>query len=238
MSRLRDIRRDESGISLAEMLMGMFVFVIVFGAILTMVEGAMKQNERVVSRTYANQKARPVLTRMVDQLHSACVAPGIAPILPGSNSSQIEFLSKTGSAVSPTPDKRVITLSGTVLIENVYLAVSGAPPSWTFSGTPIAPANRILVKGVSAGSSGAPAVPLPVFRYFKYINGQVSPSPLPVPLSADDAAKTVLVEIAFAVSPYKDPASDPAGKVTLTDSTTLRLEPASEDSAELNLPCV
>jgi hypothetical protein len=66
----------------------------------------------------------------------------------------------------------------------------------------------------------------------------VSATPLTVPLSAGDAAQTVLVEIAFAVSPGGVPASDPASRVTLTDSATLRLEPASEDSAELNLPCV
>lgn len=238
VSRLRTVKSDESGVSLAEMLMGMFVFVIVFGAILTMVEGAMRQNEQVTKRVYTNQKGRPVLTRIVDSLHSSCVAPGIAPVLTGSTSNQIQFVSKVGSSVSPTPDKRVITLTGSTLTETVYPAVSGAPPVWTYSGTPLSPGTRTLLRGASAGSVGNPAVSVPTFRYYKYISGQVSSTPLAVPLSADDAAKTVLVEIAFAVSPGSVVASDPASRATLTDSTTLRLEPASEDSAELNLPCV
>ncbi len=236
MSRLRTLKTDERGIGLAEMLMSMFVFVIVFGAILTMVEGSMHQNERIVTRTYANQKGRPVLTRLIDTMHSACVAPGIAPVLAGSTNSQIQFMAKIGSAVSPTPDKHVVTLTGSTLTHSIYPAISGSPPTWTFSGTPTS--TRTLLKGVSAGSAGAPPVALPLFRYYKYISGQVSTTPLTVPLSADDAAKTVLVEIAFAVSPGGTPAADPASRFTLTDSTTLRLEPASEDSAELNLPCV
>jgi len=85
---------------------------------------------------------------------------------------------------------------------------------------------------------GDPSVSVPLFRYYRYVSGQVSPTPLGVPLLAGDAAETVLVEIAFAVSPGDAVSSDPTSRITLTDSTTLRLEPASEDSAELNLPCV
>ena len=46
------------------------------------------------------------------------------------------------------------------------------------------------------------------------------------------------VDIAFAVSPGGGPVSEANTPITLADSATLRLEPASEDSAEVNLPCV
>ncbi len=47
------------------------------------------------------------------------------------------------------------------------------------------------------------------------------------------------VDIAFTVgrrAPKDRPT--PSSNVTLTDAATLRIEPASEDSAEVNLPCV
>ena len=235
MRRLRTIGSDERGVSLAEMLMGMFVFAIVFGAILTMVEAAMHNQDRVAKRVYANQKARPALTGIIDSLHSSCVAPGIAPVLVGSTGNSITFLSEFGDDVSPIPDKRTIYMDGSAIKEIVEPGLSGAPGSWSFGP---ASSPRTLIEGVSLGSVGSPAVSPPLFRYYKYVSGQIDTTPLAVPLDAERSAITVLVEVAFAVSPGGTPSSDPTSKVTLTDSTTLRLEPASEDSAERNLPCV
>lgn len=228
--------RSERGITMAELLMGMFTFLVIFTAILMMVQASVHSQDRVAKRVVANQRARPVLTRMVDALHSACVAPGIAPVLAGSTSTSVAFMSRFGSSVSPVPDKRVITHSGNTLSEAIYPATGGAPPTWTFSPTPNL--SRVLLTGVSQGKTGDPAVTVPIFRYYAYIGGQVSPTPLAVPLSAADAAKTVQVDIAFATSPGDVVSSDAKTPITLTDSTTLRLEPASEDSAEVNLPCV
>ena len=80
---------------------------------------------------------------------------------------------------------------------------------------------------------------MPLFRYYAYDGGAVSTTPLPTPLSAENAALVVQVDVAFAVSPGRR--SGERGEhapITLADSATLRLEPASEDSAEVNLPCV
>jgi hypothetical protein len=81
-------------------------------------------------------------------------------------------------------------------------------------------------------------VAVPLFRYYKFVGGQVSTTPLPVPLSATDAAQTVQVNVAFSTQPKQNGSRDANAAVTLADSATLRLEPASEDSSELNLPCV
>lgn len=229
---------SERGVSMGELLMGMFTFLIIFTAILTMVQASLHNQDRVAKRVAANQRARPVMTRLIDALHSSCVAPGIAPVQPGSDGNSIAFTSRFGASVSPTPDKRVVTLAGSTLSEQVFPATGGAPPVWTFSGTPSQ--SRIMLTGVGEGSVGDPSVPVPVFRYYAYIGGQVSATPLPVPLSAEDAARTVQVDLAFSTSPGASTTNpkDPNAPITLTDSTTLRLEPASEDSAEVNLPCV
>jgi hypothetical protein len=46
------------------------------------------------------------------------------------------------------------------------------------------------------------------------------------------------VTVAFSSSANSGTASDAEEPITLSDSATLRLEPASEDSSEVNLPCV
>ena len=84
---------------------------------------------------------------LMDQLHSACVAPGVAPVLAGSTESSLSFLSRRGSAVSPTPDKRVVTPQRRAPSrESIYPATGGAAPSWTFAGTPSS--TRELLTGV------------------------------------------------------------------------------------------
>lgn len=227
---------DERGITIVELLVGMVASLAVLTAILTLVQITTHGQQRVANHVTANQRARPVLTSMMDALHSGCVSQGVAPVLAGSGDSSISFLSKTGSAVSPTPDQHVVTLSGSTLTESIYPATGGAAPTWTFSGTPSS--TRELLTGVSAGQAGSPPSSIPLFRYYAYVGGQLSTTPLTTPLSATDAALTAQVTVAFASSSSSSAASDPEEPITVSDSATLRLEPASEDSSEVNLPCI
>ena len=152
---------DESGFTLVEMLVTMFAGVIVFMAILTTIDVATRSQQRVDQRVAADQRARPVMTHIIDELHSACVATGVAPVLAGDDSS-ITFLSKTGSDVSPIPDKHVITLTGTTLSETTYQGTGGTAPDWTFSSSPT---TNQLLDGVGAGSvDGSSVAPVPVLR--------------------------------------------------------------------------
>jgi len=225
----------ERGFTMVELLVSIATSLVILTAILTMVQVATHNQQRIAHRVVVNQRARPVMNQLMDRLHSACVAPGIAPILAGSTSSQIQFLSKSGSSVSPTPDKRVVSLSGTTLSEQVFVSTGGQPPAWTFGASPTS--TRELLTGVTPGSTGDPPAPVPLFRYYAYVGGQLSSTPLQTPLSTANAALTVHVAASFGLT-SANITPDAGGPMTLSDSTTLRLEPASEDSAEVNLPCV
>ncbi len=226
---------DERGYTLVELLVGSMVSLVILGAILAMVQVATGDQNRVTQHVYANQRGRPAMNRIVDRLHAACVSPGLAPVLTGSTESSMTLLSKAGSAVSPVPNKYVIALSEGRLTETVYPGTGGEPKNWTF-GSPTGPTP--FLDGVSTAKVGEPPAAVPLFRYFAYEGGQVATTPLPVPLSAENAAKTVQVDIAFTVAPSAGAVAEPSSLVTLTDSATLRIEPASEDSSEMNLPCV
>lgn len=230
--------RDESGYTLVELLVGMFVSLIVFGAIMTIIQVATRQQDRVAEQVAANQRARPAMNQIVNRLHAACVSPGLAPVLTGSDGNELILLSKAGDDVTPVPDKHVVTFANGILTETVYEGTGGEAPDWKFSSTPT---SRQLVNGVGEAQLGASPVAVPVFRYYAYNGGEVEDSPLNAPaptgLSASDAARTVQVEVAFAVTP-SSAAPEQNATIALTDSSTLRIEPASEDSAQVNLPCV
>jgi hypothetical protein len=227
--------RDERGYTLIELLIGSMVSLVILGAILAMVQVATGNQNRVSQHVIANQRGRPVMDRLINMLNSACVSPGLAPVREGSTESSLILYSKSGSAVSPVPDQHVISLAEGKLTETVAIGSGTEPSDWTF-GAPSSPV--LLLDGVGTAQVGEPAESVPLFRYYVYEGGHVATTPLPTPLSATNAAKTVQVNIAFKVAPSAASAGVTGAPVTLTDATTLRIEPASEDSAQTNLPCV
>lgn len=226
---------DERGYTIVELLVGAMISLVVFGAILAMVQVATRDQDRVSERVYANQRGRPVMNRIIDRLHSACVSPGLAPVRPGSTETSLILYSKSGEVVSPVPDQYIFSLAGGAISETIAPGEGTEPADWAF-GSPSSPVR--LADGVGTAKLGTPAAPVPLFRYFAYQGGQVATTPLPTPLSEENAAKTVQVNVAFTIGPYANATADPGAPITLSDSATLRIEPASEDSAEVNLPCV
>lgn len=226
--------RDESGFTLIEMLVSMVAFIAVLSAIMMMVTVATHNQDRVARRVEANQRGRPVMTRIVNELHSACVAPRITPVLGdgtvnGSTATRISFLSSSGSAVTPTPEKHVISLTGTTLSEAIYPATGGAAPTWTFSSTPNS-TNQLLTDVSAPGGV--------MFSYFRFVNGQLSTTPLPVPLSAPDAGYTSYMKVALTAAPTGGASRfDANSPITFTDSVDLRLESASQVPSQDNMPC-
>lgn len=233
--------RDQGGFSIPELLVSMLSALVLMSAIVTIMTGALHNQDRVASRVNANQRARPVVARIVQELHSSCVAQRVVPIIGngtvnGSTATRISFLSKSGDAVVPTPDLHVINLSGGTLTESVYPAVSGSQPGpWTFSATPLTGwNNRTLLTSVAAPGGVA-------FRYYQFANpgGTLSLTPLPTPLSATDASRTAVVDVSLTVSPQGGASRlDPNSPLTLNDSADLRLEAAGQYPNQDNLPCV
>jgi Tfp pilus assembly protein PilW len=239
-----DIRRED-GVTLVELLVATAVGIIVLFGVVTVVEVSSRANARTTARVVANQTARPVLTRIVDELHSTCVGPSVAPVLAGSDGSSISFINQTGDDPAVVPVKRTISLSGTSMNESVYdntktLATGGSTPPYTFSST--ASSTQLLLTGAGAASIGGTTVPL--FRYYGYdTSGVLSTTPMTTPLTSTTsdsnyAGKVVKVAVAFSVTPPKHTVNTDAGaKVSLSDSAVLRFTPAST-ATTTNVPCV
>jgi Tfp pilus assembly protein PilW len=228
--RLDSILRDEDGLTIIELLATIPAMIAVLAATGMMVTTSLHNQDRINKRVDANQRARPVMTQIVQALHSACVAPRIVPVLAGSTGTSISFLSQPGSAVSPTPDLHVISLSGTTLTDTTYPATGGAAPNWTFSGTSSGPPRQLLTNVAAPGGT--------MFRYYQFVNGSLSPTTLTTPLSPVDAAHTANVDVSFTSSPTSGPGLDANSPLMLNDSVDLRLEAAGQYPNQDNLPCV
>jgi Tfp pilus assembly protein PilW len=228
--------KEDGGFTLVELLMTMLTSLVIMSAIVMMLTTSLRNQDRINKRVDANQRVRPVMTRIIQELHSACIAPRMTPIIGdgttnGSTGTRISFLSKSGAAVTPTPDLHVISLSGSTLSETVYPATGGAQPGpWTFSPTPSS--TRQLLTQVTAPASG-------MFQYYDFVNGQVDTSPTAVPVNASDAAKVAIVKVTVSSSPTKGVSTfDPSSPLVVSNSADLRLENAGQFPNQDNLPCV
>jgi type II secretory pathway pseudopilin PulG len=232
--------RGERGFTMVELLVATAASIVVLFGILALVDVTTRGSARVAARVEANQRARVTLQRLLDQLHTTCVAPNVLPVVAASNGftsddNTLIFLRQTGSAVSPTPDQYVVELENGTLTQRVYPATGGTAPSWTFSATP--QSTTQLATDVGPARVGGGSATVPLFQYFAYQGAQLSTTPLPTPLSASDAARTVAVTVSFSLAPASNPARDQNAAVSVSDSVVLRLSPASEAATEVNPPC-
>ena len=118
--------------TLIEMLVSITAGLFVLTAVTTAMLLTIRETGRVTSHVEANQRARLAMTKIVNQLHSACVAPLVAPVLEKSSGTELRFIHQTGSEVAPKPIKSVIVLSGTTLTQSNYEVSSGEAPNWKF----------------------------------------------------------------------------------------------------------
>jgi Tfp pilus assembly protein PilW len=215
---------NEQGFTLIELLVGIASFIVLLGAIMMMTVVATRNQERITDRVSANQRARPAMTQIMDALHSACYAPRATPVQSGSNNTSVTFWSKAGSQVTPVPDQKQVFLTGGNLDMRTWAGLPGGGFSPTFT------TRRLATRVTAPGNV--------VFRYYAYVNGQLSQQA--TPLTSTTAPQTARVAVSFAVAPSEGVTStslDQKSPITLSDAADLRLEPAAQVTTQENPPC-
>jgi hypothetical protein len=234
MSRLQ----SERGVGIPELLVTIFAGSIVLIAVFSLIQITGRSSAQVAARVDANQRSRPVMERIMDELHSSCLSRDTIPVFAGSSDSSLSFIHQTGSSPVLNPVKRTISIppGGGTLSESVYLRSGGTTPTtWTFS-SGVDSTTQLLTK-VEPAVIGDPQAEVPFFRYYAYTNGVLNQTPLPTPLSAADAARTVQVSVAFAASPLSNPTAEDRAAVSVASSAVLRFSPPSADTTKVNGPC-
>lgn len=228
----RGLRREQGGYSLPELSVAIIVGSVILGGLFTLVNFTVRSNARTTNRVAVDQLARPAMQRIVDELHSACIYPGLAPIQAGSTGSQITFITSRGSAANPVPMRRRITLDANgSLTDYAYSQSGGSAPNWTFWSSP-SDTYTLLQRAEALNST------TPVFRYYKYSGGAISSTPLPTPLTTENAKLAVQVTVGFKTGLSQGAtAIDANNAVALSESILLRFSPSNEDTNKAGLPC-
>jgi len=234
MSRRTDIVRDERGATLVEVLVSTGTGIVVLGALTMVIVVAMHANARVSARVDATQRARLVVTKIMQQLHSACVAPKIAPIQPGSTGTSLRFVyapPSQAAAVAPMPTMTEISYSNGVLTQTRWPATGGGYPNWTYSSTPTTQQLLTDVGPIPPASS--------IFSYYGSSNGSLSPTPQTTPLEPAATPLTIQVRVALSAEPTRgaSPVADSNASAHVRSAATLRLTPPSFNEAAPALPC-
>ena len=150
---------------------------VILSALTTVILTTLHGSARVTARVHATQRARVALAELMEELHSACVTPEIAPVKEKSNGTVAQVRPPDRLRGRPTPILSVVSLSGDTLSQSDYEPTGGAAPNWTFSEeTPSS--TRTLLTGV------APVPPSSsIFSYYSYSGGTISTTPQTTPLS-------------------------------------------------------
>ena len=169
---------SEHGFTLVELLAAMAAGMVVMAGVVTVITVTLRQTSYTFTRVDATERARTALTRIEDELHSACLVNAVTPIQGGAQGSQVSdannlvFVSQYGTSATPTPVEHKITYSPTAhtLTEYTY-TITGSPsnPSqWVFSSTPTSAAGRRILTNVSQIPIPSSSNLTPAFQYFAY----------------------------------------------------------------------
>jgi hypothetical protein len=208
---------DERGSSMVELLVGMAMGMIVLVGLTMVIITTLHGNARVDARVEATQNARLTVTKVIEQLHSACLSPRIVPIKEGSTATKLVFVhsarGKAASEVAPAEIESTIELNASTL--------------WETEGG----VNRQLIANVGPGEGGA------VFTYYNFAEGRLGTTPLTsAPTLGVRAAETVYVKVALTAQPRTNSTHDAGAAATVSDSATLRLTPPLYNTASAP-PC-
>jgi prepilin-type N-terminal cleavage/methylation domain-containing protein len=184
--------RDEHGFTLIELLVSMLVAFVVTGALFAILEVSLHQTALITDKVQANQMGRTAMTRIIDELHSSCIAPGFTPIQAGSSGTELIFKNAYSSeAVILNAKESSAKTAGTGVFEHqivwnssadtltdfVYKSESGEGetakfPELDYSTTTHEAEHASPKKGIRLASnvtqSEEKGEKLPIFAYEKY----------------------------------------------------------------------
>src|SRR5271154_6100716 len=103
---------SSAGFSLLEVLIGMLSAIVVTGALFAILIVSLHETTRISGKVQATQLGRTTMTRVVDELRSACIAREFTPIQEKSSETKLIFISGVGpEAVLTKAYKREIAYS-------------------------------------------------------------------------------------------------------------------------------
>jgi Tfp pilus assembly protein PilW len=167
------VGRDAHGFTLVETLVAMVTGMVVCAALFTILEVSLHQTSRLTDFAQASQLGRTTMTRIIDELHSACVAPsstGYFPVQQGSSANELIVIDAYGSnaeLTSAREDKIVYSAAAKTITD--YTRLSSAESAWPkFTFTAAWPSTGTLIGEGVTQSENAKKEAIPIFAYYSY----------------------------------------------------------------------
>ena len=244
--QLSSVLSNERGTTLVELLVAIVSGMVVMLALFAILDFSISQSGRIADRADSDQQGRTAMEKIMQELHSSCLAASVTPVHAGSDDNGIQVISNTGAQASfPIATLHYIHLVKGQLIDDSYQSIGGSSPSWEFPSVAGEPnSTQTLLNNVSPSQTGSPSVEVPVFQYFRYYTsadkggtpGEMDPTPLPTPLSESAAGITAEVTVTFSANPTSGYV-EPGRSAVLSDSALLRFDPSSGEPTANNISC-
>jgi hypothetical protein len=209
--------QDEEGTSMVEVMVGLAMGMVVLAGLAMLLIVVTRGNARISARAEASDNARVTMTRIMEELHSACVTPATAPVKPTSTPSTLVFTRGSYGGEAAANEAAITTEIEYRNDGTLRERSSGSP-------------ERILLSDVSPPGEG---------EVFEYENPTVpggSPFEMTGGSLSTNAANTILVRVAFTASPRSEPVTDDGAATEIENSATLRLTPPTY-RGETARPC-
>jgi type II secretory pathway pseudopilin PulG len=249
---------EERGTTLIELLVGMVAGSAVCLALVALLLFATHQQARLSAAVQTNQLSRTAMTKIVDELHSACIAQEFTPIVEKSSENELRFVNAYSAAAviseakSEAYEQRIAWNEATgKLIDTTFASNGGSWPHFTFPKSPseaIVPGGTLLASNVTKNTVGGKSVP--IFQYYPYTTTvtsgtetaltTLSSEALKVPLTSTEAARAAAVVISFktAVGVKGKEEAHAGGRTDeLSDQVTLAFSAPKSESTSVDGPC-
>jgi Tfp pilus assembly protein PilW len=219
-----DALRSERGFTLIEVLVAASTSVLVAGALMGILTISTHQSKLLTDRVQANRTGRTTMNKLVNPLHSACLAAGFAPIrsptAKPSSSTRLVFVNAyTAAAAIPTATER--PGEGAYLHEVEYVAATHKLIDKSYPSTSVASWPEITFSSTATQSVLGEHIlqteikPLefqPVFEYYRYATAASAESTTAsvstlssfgrnVPPTETTAKEVAAVQIRFTMTP-------------------------------------
>jgi hypothetical protein len=211
----RAVLSDEGGFSLIELLVSIISGIVVCFALFAILNFSTDQTARLTGYAQATQQGRIAMTKVVDELHSACLAPGFAPVQVGSSGTELRFINAYSeeAVISKTQvnEHRIVwNEKAETLTDSTYPTTKEITwPTFEYSATASPVGGTLLASNVTETEVEGKKVP--IFKYYSYTGesnesattglNTLKTEPLVTPLTKETAPTAASVLIDFDAGP-------------------------------------
>jgi prepilin-type N-terminal cleavage/methylation domain-containing protein len=258
---LRSVARDDGGFSLIELVVAMLISGVIIVVLLTVLTFTTRQTSLVTEKVQATRTGRQTMTKVLDELHSACLGSGYAgyfPVQEKSTASKLIFYNAY-SKLPAVPSASENAAEGVYKHEIEFNEAKGQLIDKTSPSTSVSEWPKVsfgtatthdlgenLAKTFETNEKGEKGAEVPIFQYYKYApTGSTSSATKGLQtlelikgteLNSTEASEVAAVTVTFTALPSSHNKEFNRG-ISLSSQMTFAYTSPSSESTISDQPC-